>query len=520
MRGVALWAVMALTACGNAPKGGGVQVNVTYRLSGGSAGCVRVRAVPDVGKDDASEIGLEGRPRMGGVRVGVNRRDEWPEPGVTLISTLHAASCADPAVVTRTLTARFPSGTVDELDVTLEEPVSDGGQAGGAGGGGGGGDAGGGGGAAGGSGGGAAGGSGGGAAGGSGGGAAGGSGGGAAGGSGGGAAGGMAGGGGGGAAGGAAGGTAGGSGGGTAGGSGGGSPIRCDGGFVIVAAPATMDVNDVSVLAGGVWIGGTNSPRLAFRDAVSGDGGFVGPSGTCSENADALWAAPGGPVFFAGNFGRIDRLASTSAACTAGPVVQNSRVTSMIGFPVGGGYEVIVGHEDGRISHRGLDGLMLTLTQDMGDDVWAIDGFSPNTLYASGGAGGGGRGAIFKRQPDAGWTTDLALTTGNTRLFALSVASPALAYAAGETPSVYRLSDGGWVPDMATPFTIRSLEAFSETAIYAVGDSATVQKWNGNQWQQVASFAGVTSLKEIRGDSECNLWVVGPGGFVATTNQP
>jgi hypothetical protein len=193
----------------------------------------------------------------------------------------------------------------------------------------------------------------------------------------------------------------------------------------------------------------------------------------------------------------------------------------MVAFPLGGGYEVIVGHEDGRISHRGVDGLTLTATSVVGDDVWALDGPSANALYGAGSAGGGGKGAIFRRVPDAGWVEEFNTNAGNTRLYAISVASPSQAWAAGQASSVYR-SDGGtgWAPDMAAPFVVRGLKAFSPTAIYAVGDSNTVQRWNGTAWAPVATFAGVTRINEIRGDDVCNLWVVGTNGLVGTSRPP
>src|SRR5688572_18189676 len=100
---------LALSACGSNVAKGGLQVDVTYSLVSPGDACVRVSALPDTGAPATVEV-PRGAMSSGTLSVAINRDPAWPV-GVTLIATLHAGDCAAPAVVTRTVSARFPSGT-------------------------------------------------------------------------------------------------------------------------------------------------------------------------------------------------------------------------------------------------------------------------------------------------------------------------------------------------------------------------------------------------------------------------
>ena len=74
----------------------------------------------------------------------------------------------------------------------------------------------------------------------------------------------------------------------------------------------------------------------------------------------------------------------------------------------------------------------------------------------------------------------------------------------GRTVEVYAAA----FPDMH-----RELYAF-----YVVGDTGIIYVSTGGSWRPVTDFSGtVNHLNRIRGTGVCNLWVVGPNGFVATT---
>ena len=151
----------------------------------------------------------------------------------------------------------------------------------------------------------------------------------------------------------------------------------------------------------------------------------------------------------------------------------------------------------------------------------SIDGLSATELWAVGRNGGGQeRGYIARLGAGGTWVQELQLAVSDTRFNAISVVSPTEAWAAGLGASLYQFDGGAWGPSIPGPgFVVRGLKAFSPSAIYAVGNASTIRRWNGAQWQTVASFSGVSQLNRIRGQGECELWVVGENGLVATSGR-
>jgi flagellar hook-basal body protein len=86
--------------------------------------------------------------------------------------------------------------------------------------------------------------------------------------------------------------------------------------------------------------------------------------------------------------------------------------------------------------------------------------------------------------------------------------------------NLLRYDGVSWAADMAKPgFDVFGLKAMAADDIYAVGASSRIAHWNGSAWSTVTDLGpSVTQLNQIRGTTQCDLWVVGAGGVVATTN--
>ncbi len=492
MRSVAL-ALVLLLACGK-PTGasGGLLVEVNYTLLGGSSGCVKLSAAPFEGPTREATKALDGEPRQATLRFGVGRSADWPSSEVTLFASLFEATCTGAPVAQASLTRDFPTGRVDTVVMDLEQRATAGGA--------GGGSATAGGGTAGGA---TAGGAnaGGGTAGGS-----------TAGGAtaGGATAGGAT----------AGGGTAGGgtAGGGTAGGAP--MPAPCDGGFVRITTPFTGVNHDVAIVGpGDVWITGASQPYVARVT----DAGAVSPGPTgCGATFYSAWARSDGRVYL-GAASAVYRLDGVAGMCTVLDSVTSGNVEGLWGAPLTGTQQQLFAvTTTGHVGYMG-DGVTVSRADEhIADDLHAIDGFSSVDLFAAGASGGSSKGAIFHF--DGGtWESSYSDGSNGTTFFALSFVSPTLGWAAGDKGALMRWNGASWTTDMAVPsgFTVvRGIKAFSASAIYVVGNADRIMKWDGSAWIKVGdAIPPGTELEQIRGENECDLWVTGRSGFVATTRR-
>ncbi|MBK7863359.1 MAG: hypothetical protein IPJ65_33115 [Archangiaceae bacterium] len=320
----------------------------------------------------------------------------------------------------------------------------------------------------------------------------------------------------------AAGGTAGGSAGGAAGGSAGGLATICDAGFHPVSTPLTGEIAELAVYGEGqLWVVALNGAvQVAQRQP---NGTFLPPSGGCTSGYSAAFARSDGRVYLGGAFSGIERLNDAVGTCTAVDSVSTSAaMTGLIGFPAGSGTtELTAVHQDGTIAVRSDPAGTVTGVGPI-DHAFAVDGLSSTALHVVGADNGSNKGRVFQGSGTS-WSSGFTAPS-NERLFAVSLATPSLGYAAGQG-SLIRY-DGNWNTFTALPVDltqVRGLLAFPNGDVFAVGTSSKVFKYTAStsRWAPVADFgAGVTVLNKVRGTNECNLWVGGANGFVATTFTP
>jgi hypothetical protein len=456
--------------------GGGIQLDVTYELRGGTEGCVLVQVVPQGLPDVSTQASLAGQPRAGKLSFGINQEladggGLWPQQLSSIIASLHDATCNDPIVAQVSLDnarAMFPDGTIRIESVVLIEPETDGGAAGGG-------------------------------AGGSGGAAGGGSAGGTA--TGGGAAGGTA------MGGGAAGGSA------MGGGAAGGGSASCS--FVPFAAPITGTVKDLAVFdVGALWIAGEGPAKLATR--MPG-GGFVAGSCTAPSSFDAVWARSDGTAYFGvGNSGVLYSSTPAGAACimVASDINTSGKVTAISG----GTAKIFVGNDNGHVTRDDV------VNQNSADDqplqaIEDIYAFTDTDVYAVGiSTTSGSKGGIVHFD-GSNWT-ELISPGGQSELNAVSFVNSSLGFAAGQV--VYRFDGATWtLTSIGLPSgcsVITGLAAISATSVYAVCGDSHVYHHDGTGWMTVATKVG-SNFSRIRGTSECDLWAVGTAGGLLTTNR-
>ncbi|MBL8951203.1 MAG: hypothetical protein JNK82_10530, partial [Myxococcaceae bacterium] len=133
---IAAVALALLVACGKPPGPGGLEVDITYALRGGTSGCVLLKAAPAEGTARERSKSLDGLARTDTLTFGVAQAPDWPSPQVTLTASLFSASCGGLPVATDALTRNFPSNAVERVTFTLTEPAAGGAGGGTAGGGG------------------------------------------------------------------------------------------------------------------------------------------------------------------------------------------------------------------------------------------------------------------------------------------------------------------------------------------------------------------------------------------------
>jgi hypothetical protein len=282
------------------------------------------------------------------------------------------------------------------------------------------------------------------------------------------------------------------------------------------------DENDVSMVGeGSVWIAAESSPYVARRLA---DGGVASPtSALCARSFYSAAAGAHGTVYL-GGVGEVRRLDNSAGACSlVSSTGANAPVSSLWAVPSDGGHLVYAASINGYVSYLG-DGTSFNRANDRpADALYAIEGFSPSSIFAAGSGGAGvDRGAIYFFD-GSNWSSSFQSGVNATQLRALSFVSPTLGWSGGARTNLLKWDGTTWLPDVPRPpqmTVVLGLKAFSADAIYAIGDAPEIMKWNGTTWIQVGTAVGVTNqLAAIRGSSECDLWVVGHGGYVATTNH-
>ncbi len=458
-------------ACGKTPGPGGLKVDVEYSAPG-SGGCVRLTAVPLTGNSKSFQVELGSRPRAGHLFFGVGQAEGWPTD-VTLAAAYLDDPCTGIPRKTDTLDTTFPASAVKSVSMTLLVAESDGGAAGGAGGGS----------------------------------------------SAGGAAGGSAGG----AAGGSAGGLAGGMAGGAAGGSAGGAPApTCDGGFVQVATPITGTIYDVALFGpGDVWIVGTGGgAHVAQRLAV--DGGFFEPASGCTGNFFSVWSRDDGTAYL-GSDNDIYRVSSAAGSCVSVTAARNSDLLGLAGL-LDGGVELVSAQDDGTVGHRS-DPVGISADPRPLASARAVAAIGRGLMFAAGRSDMNNRGLIVANTGGTTWAPVFSDPLDNTTLNDVALASPALGYAGGDSDELIAFDGGSWGPSgIMSPFPggpgeINGLKVFPDGTIYAVGTTGRIfRSEGGGAFVEVANFGNV-EIRRIRGTSRCDLWAVGAGGFVATTNH-
>ena len=312
---------------------------------------------------------------------------------------------------------------------------------------------------------------------------------------------------------------------GTDGGSGDAGPRGCDGGITYFAGPSPMGSTwrDVALYPpDGVWLAGAGG--LHFKSAT----GWVAASLSCTGFHAAAWARPDGRVYY-GTLGlglrSLDPIAG--AGCVNLPTSSGAgEVLGIAGFVDGGTVLYSVTRSGTILRQTDPDFPPGNRRWDLGDAgvgvLWTIAGPDESALYAGGQSSNGNTGLIYRFDPlTDGWVkqTIAAADAVND----VSVVDGALAFAGTEGKDLFVWDGGTWTKVSNNSFgdAIYGLQAFSATQVYAVGNNATVRRWDGAAWATLGAFdAGQgadTYLARIRGRSACDLWSAGTAGLVITT---
>lgn len=299
-----------------------------------------------------------------------------------------------------------------------------------------------------------------------------------------------------------------------------------DGGSWVSQSTGTETWRSVTLWGdGGVWVAGSNG---TLRSRPPGETAFRNFDGHCTGDWYGVWVEPGTQyAVLAGQNTAVAYHGPTDTGCIPGTAAgdTDSRGVFGVSLPDGGTEAHFVGYSvaDADLG-RAVWGTMAgsrSNTEAMGP-LWDIHGLSRDLLFAVGGYDPSERydhPRVYRFRPDLNdWRSEFVQNIGGIakdRLRGIWVVSPKLAYAVGESSSMFMWDGSGWSKHLAPAGEdLLSVVAFGKSSIYVSTASGKVYRYNGSTWIAMPGMTGGGALNDIAATHPGNIWVVGAGGRI------
>ncbi|WP_375768218.1 putative metal-binding motif-containing protein [Archangium gephyra] len=306
-----------------------------------------------------------------------------------------------------------------------------------------------------------------------------------------------------------------------------GSVCPADGGtWVSQSAGTTETWRSVTLWGdGGVWVAGSSN---TLRSRPPGETAFRNFDGHCTGDWYGVWVDPVSQyAVLAGQGTAVAYHGATTTSCIPGTAATDTHARGIFGVTLADGSSEahIVGYSGsnadyGRAVWQSLSGSRINT--DAVGPLWDIHGLSRDLLFAVGGYDPSERyndPRIYRFRPDLNdWRSEFVQDLPgvvNDRLRGIWVVNPKLAYAVGESSSMFMWNGSAWSKHPAPGGEdLLSVVAFGKSSIYVSTGSGKVYRYNGTAWSVMPGMSAGGTLNDIAATRPDDIWVVGTGGRI------